>query len=462
MKRLISTDNIKQTVDALSRRVDRTVTENFLLATELCLLAAKKEVSREQEAQITQKVLGVCGKLKRVTGIPQADCSMDSQIYSLIARNTIDTLVELHLQPLPKLDSSKNRETPPPMHLLFVDMDHFAFFESHLLVREAPQLEYQVRLLSYRADFKDIQVNQITNTLNNGCIGSPNFILVEKTKNICDNGETSISLRLIEDFEPVGSILQSEVLLSRQVGKNRALNAEAPFTLHVHFDSAHFGQEMDFCFQILYQRDLLEVQELVSVQLTRLFAAQSFRGGKLLIFKFNNPLFFKSIGSPLWFARRSDEFRVIMYNASPNDIELDQQSEQLLYPRDEIELVRRQSKQLLSQVIVRETVRLTKTSVHQVTKQYQKLISSVFERKDRFSLATEDLAGLRLLRLLKILDRGTARLEDLHPFSFVFPPLDPPMKGEWMSVNRKCERERVSRLPTPQGTYREPSDSSTR
>lgn len=444
MKRLISTENIKQRVEVLSSAANGSLLDNFLLAADVCRLAARYETTIQTKAQITQRVLRVCELLKRATGIDRGDCSSDAEIFSLIARNTIDTLIELHLQPSPREDVGGLEDRVPPAHLLFVDVDQFAFFESHLLVKESPLLEYQVRLLSYRADFKDISITQITNALNCGCITPPNFVLVEKTKLASDTGAASISLRLLQDFEPAGSVLQSEVFLSRAVRKKLAWSQQAAVTLHIHFSAAAFGQEMDFCFQIFDESDLQQVQELVSAQLRKKFAPYSADELKLLFFKFNNILFCKSVSLGVWFSGRSDQFRVVQYIASPADLEFDHQNEDLLYARDEIEFVRRHQGELLSQTIVKEAAQLADVPRPQVIRRFQKLLSSVTEPKDQFCLTVEEKSALRCLRLLKVLEKRDVRLEDLHSTSFVFGPQDPPKIGEWRVSSPMASNEPVA------------------
>ncbi len=461
MKRLLSPDNIKLKVEALSKAADGSLLDNFLLAADICRLAAREETTSQPKSQIKQRVVEVCHLLKRAAGATPEDWFLDGQIYSLIARNTIDTLVELHLQPSPRPEQTRRKDATPPTHLLFVDVEQFAFFEKLLLIKEQPLLEYEARLLSYRADFKDIKINQITNALNFGCVCLPNFILLEKTKSSSDTGETNISLRLLQDHESVWSVLQSEVLLSRKVTKNRVSRALAAFTLHIHFTALEFGQEMDFCFQIFDEGDLHEVEELVSVQLRKLFAPHCSVQQSLLNFKFNNPLFRKSINSPVWFAGRSDSFRVIQYIASASDIGFDHENEDLLYARDEIEFVRRHHKELLSQAIIREVSRILEAvPVPQIIRQFQKLLSSVSEYDGRARLSTEEKTSLRCLRLLRVLEKRLARLEDLHPSSFVFPPLELPRCGEWKFGSLRIDSREVVHLAQPQ--QRSPFEGSSR
>lgn len=456
VKRLISINNIKEKVEALSGAENGNMLDNFLLATDICRMATRNEITTQSKPQIIQKVLGVCELLKKAAGISKGDSSSDSQIYSLIARNTIDTLIELHLKPLPCKDTSSRKEAAPPTHLLFVDFEQHAFHESHLVVKESPLLEYEVRLLSYRADFKDISINEIINSLNNGCISSPNFILVEKTKHFSDTGEAIISLRILQEFEPAGSVLQSEVFLSRMVKKNQFCSKQSVITLHIHFSNTAFGQEMDFCFQIVDQSDLFEVEELVSVQLRKLFAPYSAEERRLLYFKFTNSLFCSSISSRMWLEGRNDRFQVIQYNASPSDLEFDHESEDLLYTRDEIEFMRRHKSELLSQTIVKEAAHLADASISQVIKQFQMLVCSVFEPRDRIGLTAEEKTALRCLRLLKVLKLRNVYLDDLHPISFVFPPMDP-HQSELRQFRYLPSEGEMAQRPT---LLREPSSSS--
>ena len=172
-------------------------------------------------------------------------------------------------------------------------------------------------------------------------------------------------------------------------------------------------------------------RRVVSVQLRKLFTPFCSDEWKLLVFKFNNKLFCKSISLGVWFAGRYDTFRVVQYVASPKDLEFDHEKEDLLYARDEIEFVRRHKGELLSKEIVREAAQLAEVPVPQVIRRFQRLLGSVAEPTSQSSLSTKEKSVLRCLRLLRVLEKREVGLQDLHPTSFVFPPLDPPKIDEW-------------------------------
>ena len=407
--------------------------QDYFFTIGICKLSLGEEMSDEMKNWLNSRILGVLNTVKCEFKKPDKGAHQDKEIYMNIMKSTIDSLMNFHVEPSSQtpIDRKKRR---PVNHIQFINCEDVKINKAHIKIKQSPFSQIKIDLLSLDMEFDDIIFEHIIREIENRYSFSlPNgFTLLEKSKHRDDNNKISINIRPICRFEKAKKLLQfppnKEIILSRRIGSFNK-KTEKRLTVHFYFGPEYFGNEMDFCFDISGPGDIPEAQNLISRYLVEHFSNEAalVTSESLITFDVSDQL--KSLCSDindLVMENRSDCHRIIQILVIPSHITLNWTLEEHLYRNQEIDIIKKHPRRGdLFTDIKNDISYLTCAKPKKINKMIDHISRSVpiFQILNA-QLNFEEKLLLRMFRFRNLLKSSEVKINNLHPISFVFPPMN--------------------------------------
>lgn len=413
-KSLLTKDNLSTTYKLLQREQQTKKIHDFLFITDIFKLALKKDIPAANKTFVVQRVQSILKDAKiAALGSDQAPPEIEREIYSMIAKNTLDTFVDIHVaRPL-----ASSQGQVAAMHSLTIS--EVPIYRRVLDLVESPDKIHKIHVTSLERNYSDILIQNIADTVRSESLEVSDFCIVHKSKRLDLLGDETIQIRRVAVGETIEDWTNGHTyLLARNIGLKGRFDPRNSITVHVHFGSPTFEKEIDLCYNIPVGGSLEEVENRVTQTLNAVFVHERVDPANPVI-KFILPEGLRDgSGFSSLFKGRDDEAKVIQIEASIGNIVFDLSREHLIYSPDENRFFQSFVKDIQTPKYLEDLSELTGLSKDEVEGEMKRLI--IESSLERLSVeAQETVVSLRCCRILLLAYR-THSLEGLHHLSFLF------------------------------------------
>ena len=425
VRQLMAKENLGAKYQELRSSQPNSLNDLFFL-TDIFKFALGKEMPEQNQAFIVKRIQSIFKEAKTTSLNPSEDnINVDRAIYFMIVKNTIDTLVNLHIaDPIQNTlvthssESTKGGQkivrqavAEPPGALQYLSLEDLELKKKTIIVREGYYAEHHVQLTSRMPDFRDISVRQLMDSLRNYVYCEPDFLLAEKITKVDLVGNESSRLRVLNAKETLNGLLNKDILILRNFRKLPTTPVSELITIDVCMPSAVFGQTLHFAFNILKADDLEALQDLITTELQRYYLPTDAQHSPYQVKMKNISARTKELKDAI----TSGEMKkkgVFQIELRLDDIKFKPENEEALYSKAELEFFSSNLNSIYSDKFLTEAASFFSLTPVELKKTIEKLDDQ----------CSTHLKVGRILRSILVGDK-LRDLECLHKHSFLFPPL---------------------------------------